>query len=176
VIVQKEPAAPVYPKQSFVTWRSPFRAEDADTEAAPSESLRVTKPATRTSAKTVVITMNFIVVCLSGSTATIMAGIFTLHAGLAWLDQSLACHFPLGSINYNCGPSSAPTNAPQSNSNHKAEGAARVGSAEESAEEFPKRARVSQLACVNWQNSADKVPRVRKYSWHKRCDRLSILP
>ena len=34
VIVQKEPAAPVYCEHSFVTWRSPFLG-DADTEATP---------------------------------------------------------------------------------------------------------------------------------------------
>src|SRR5437016_4108838 len=54
---------------------------------------------------------------------------------------------------------------------------ARVGLAEERTEEFPKRARVSQPACVNRQNSADTdPPRLGKYSWHKRCDRLSIFP
>ena len=31
VIVQKDPAAPVYCEHSFVTWSCPFRAECADT-------------------------------------------------------------------------------------------------------------------------------------------------
>src|SRR2546427_777831 len=53
---------------------------------------------------------------------------------------------------------------------------ARVGLAEERTEEFPKRARVSQPACVNRQNSADTdPPRLRKYSWHKRCDQKELL-
>jgi hypothetical protein len=48
--------------------------------------------------------------------------------------------------------------------------------AEEKTEEFPKRARVRQSACVNRENSADTGPsRLRKHSWHKRYDRLSIF-
>jgi hypothetical protein len=31
VIVQNEPAAPVYSEHSFVTWRAPLRGADADT-------------------------------------------------------------------------------------------------------------------------------------------------
>ena len=41
VIVQKEPAAPMYFEHSFVTWRSLSRSEDADTEATPVLSARV---------------------------------------------------------------------------------------------------------------------------------------
>jgi hypothetical protein len=64
VIVQKEPSAPVHCEHSFVTWRSPFRAEGTDAEAAPvlSERARAAKPATSTKAKIVVVTLNLIVV------------------------------------------------------------------------------------------------------------------
>jgi hypothetical protein len=31
VTTQKEPGSPVFPEQSFITWRSPLRAEAADT-------------------------------------------------------------------------------------------------------------------------------------------------
>src|SRR5439155_22180592 len=61
----KEPAWPVYAEHSFVTWRDPcFRSEDADAEATPELSERVTKPAAskRARAKTVVITFSFMVV------------------------------------------------------------------------------------------------------------------
>jgi hypothetical protein len=51
VIVQKEPAVPVYCEHSFVTWSCLFRPE-ADTEAAPMLSARVRaiKPGTATNA------------------------------------------------------------------------------------------------------------------------------
>ncbi len=66
MIVQKEPAEPVYAEHSFVTWSCPFRPDCADIEVAPmvSETVRATKPATcaRARAKIVVIDLNFIVV------------------------------------------------------------------------------------------------------------------
>ncbi len=52
-----------------------------------------------------------------------------------------------------------------------------MGLAEERTEEFPKRATFSHLTRVSRQNSADfDPPRLRKYSWRKRCARLSIFP
>jgi hypothetical protein len=52
-----------------------------------------------------------------------------------------------------------------------------VGLAEERTEEFPKRARVRQPACVNRENSGGTGPsRLRKHSWHKRYDQLPIFP
>jgi hypothetical protein len=41
VIVQNEPAAPVYSEHSFVTWRGLCRSEEADTGAAPVLNARV---------------------------------------------------------------------------------------------------------------------------------------
>src|ERR1035437_2010639 len=63
-IMQYPPARPVSAEQFFVTWSCPFRAEDADTEAAPVliETVRATEPAISTRAKIVVITLSFIVV------------------------------------------------------------------------------------------------------------------
>jgi len=43
LIVQKEPAPPVYPEHSFVTWRSPLRG-DADNEAATAGRVVPTLP------------------------------------------------------------------------------------------------------------------------------------
>jgi len=79
VNVQKEPAWPLYTEHSFVTWRCPFRAEDADTEATPLLSERVTKPATsrRASAKIVVITFDFIVVSFRVMAALLLPSSFT---------------------------------------------------------------------------------------------------
>jgi hypothetical protein len=55
VITQKEPARPVYGRQSFVTWSCLFRLffSDADTEAAPLPSVRIraTRPAITTSGR-----------------------------------------------------------------------------------------------------------------------------
>src|SRR5437588_2921224 len=77
----------------------------------------------------------------------------------------------------NCGPSACTDERAARQFTPQSSSVARVGLAEERTEEIPKRARVSQPACVNRQNSADTdPPRLRKYSWHKRCDRLSIFP
>jgi hypothetical protein len=44
VIVQNEPAAPVYCEHSFVTWSAPFWPEDAETEViVPNAVVRTTK-------------------------------------------------------------------------------------------------------------------------------------
>jgi hypothetical protein len=54
VIVQKEPAPPVYCEHSFVAWSGPFLLflSDADTDATPvlSARVRATKPAITTDA------------------------------------------------------------------------------------------------------------------------------
>ena len=56
VIVQKEPAWPVYAEQSFMTWSFPCPPEDA--EAAP--NVMATEPAIRRSVKKVRVRITFI--------------------------------------------------------------------------------------------------------------------
>jgi hypothetical protein len=51
LIVQKEPAWPVYPKQFFVIWRCPCPTGDADVETAPKVIAKM--PTSNVRAKTI---------------------------------------------------------------------------------------------------------------------------
>ena len=59
MIVQEEPARPVYWAQSFLIWRCLVRS-DADTDVGPSDTVRARMPPTSTRVKRILKRMAFI--------------------------------------------------------------------------------------------------------------------